>query len=504
MNIVTHKNIKLSRILWQKLYQLIIVRLEGKLINTQKYRDDILALVEDGIGGVIVFGAQITPLKEFIKEIQAAAEIPLIVASDIERGVGQQVQGANHFPGQMALCAALSSGSNEDIALLHDTIDAIICEAIDIGINMPLIPVMDVNLNPSNPIICTRAFSDDPAVVSWYGCQIIERIEKAFLISTAKHFPGHGDTAVDSHITLPIINKSIKQLEGVELVPFKAAIKQGVSAIMAGHLSIPDIDDMPASISKNALTGLLRQGLGFEGLIITDALNMDALNGIGGLPVRCLNAGADIILHPLDAHKTVKELFGAINNGVLTEDVVDRALFRILKVKEKFKYIQPKPLDIQRHATLSNYISGRSITLVNGHHTGFLTKNANLILVGEGEHYEKTLLRGYFNKIYTIADILDQQPLPNEVIVCAVFTSVSAWKGSSGLSDEHIKIIKSLLQNSKSSMVISFGSPYILNSFKEADSLVAAYEPSQGAQIAVIECLKGNITPQGTLPIRLS
>src|SRR5208283_1144494 len=177
--------------------------------------------------------------------------------------------------------------------LLEDALKCVTDEAIDNGINLPLIPVMDVNQEPDNPIICTRAFSDDTETVSWFGSEYIRALEQAGLMSCAKHFPGHGDTVVDSHIALPVIKKTREDLKGIDLVPFIKAIKAGVSSIMVGHLAVPSLDDVPASLSRKIMYGLLREELGFNGLILTDALDMHALSGTSDVPVKCINAGAD-------------------------------------------------------------------------------------------------------------------------------------------------------------------------------------------------------------------
>ena len=176
----------------KKLYQLIISRLNGHHIHSETYRERILDLVRKGIGGFIVFGGERDGVSAFIDEIKSLTEIPLFIASDIERGVGQQIKGCTNFPSQMAIAAAVDKNNPEDVVLLRDAVRAVALEAIDAGINMPLIPVLDINSNPDNPIICTRAFSDNAADVSWFGAEYIKALEEAGLISCAKHFPGHG------------------------------------------------------------------------------------------------------------------------------------------------------------------------------------------------------------------------------------------------------------------------------------------------------------------------
>ena len=299
----------------QKLYQLIINRLDGDKLSSVSYRERAIALVNKGIGGFILFGGKKDETKSFIDKLQSLSEIPLFIASDIERGVGQQIGEATGFPSQMSVAAAINKNNADDVELLKNAINAIAQESIDIGINMPLIPVLDVNRNPDNPIICTRAFSDDPEEVAWFGKTYVTVLEKAGVLSCAKHFPGHGDTSIDSHIELPVISKSLKELVDIDILPFVEAVTAGVSSIMVGHLSIPAIDTLPATISIKIITNLLRKELSYEGLVLTDALNMSALNKEKHVSAQCINAGVDILLHPANADSTVKELLQAIDSG---------------------------------------------------------------------------------------------------------------------------------------------------------------------------------------------
>lgn len=482
----------------KKLYQLIISRLDGDNIQSRDYQEKIIRLTEKGIGGFIVFGGEIDEIKSFIGKIQSIAEIPLFIASDIERGVGQQIKGATNFPCQMAVAAAIEKNRPEDILLLNIIIQAIIDEAADIGINMPLIPVMDANQNPDNPIICTRAFSDNPKTVSWFGLHYIKLIEDLGLISCPKHFPGHGDTAVDSHISLPVISKSRDDLMKTDLMPFIKSIEAGAGSIMIGHLKVPALDSKPASLSKKIITDLLKKELGFNGLIITDALNMSALKDFGNVPVECIKAGVDILLHPVDADMTAKELLSAIEFREISEGQIDSALERIIKAKERFSNIKKPDINYKAHAFISEQISDMSITLVKSS-PGILPisndKNAHIVFAGDSDIYKSSLLKNHFNT--------ELQTLNSELLIAAIFTSVAAWKGSSGISDEERQRIIKLIKQAKSSIVISFGSPYILRHFKEADMLIAAYEPSEQAQDAVIKCLKGEIEFQGNLPVKI-
>jgi beta-N-acetylhexosaminidase len=495
----------------KKLYQLIISRLDGEGILLGSYQEKIFKLVRKGIGGFIIFGGKKEDVRYFIDRIQSISEIPLFIASDIEQGVGQQIQGNTIFPRQMAVAAAIDRNRPEDVSILRDAIKAIADEARYIGINMPLIPVLDVNRNPDNPIICTRAFSDNPKDVTWFGSEYIRIIESSGLISCAKHFPGHGDTALDSHILLPVINKSYEDLMNVDILPFQKAINTGVSSIMIGHLSIPSIDYEPASISKKMITNILRTELGFEGVILTDALNMNALKNIEDVPVKCIKAGADILLHPVDVDLTVEELLYAVESKELTEEQIDAAVTRILKTKVKVRgELKGVGVDYQRHEILSSQVTDMSITLVKNT-PGLLPildeNKIHIVLAGDDKFFESSLFRSYFkNASIPSHHILEKETkggFSDKIAIFAIFTSIAAWKGSSGIDDDEKNRINELIRNAKNSIVISFGSPYVLRHFQEADVLIAAYEPTEMAQKAVLKCLIGEMDFKGRLPVRL-
>lgn len=490
--------------LGKKIYQLIISRLDGEKIPEASYQDNIVKLAEKGIGGFIIFGGRKEETRSFINKIQEVSEIPLFVASDIERGVGQQIQGTTQFPCQMAVSAAIDRSNPDDVRILKTFIKALADEAKDVGINMPLIPVLDVNRDPDNPIICTRAFSDDPECVSWFGSEYITELEGAGLISCAKHFPGHGDTSTDSHILMPVISKSYKDLLNADLVPFQEAIKAGASSIMIGHLSIPDIDTKPASLSKKMITDVLREELGFDGLVLTDALIMSALDNIDNVPLQCIEAGADILLHPADPDVTVKELISAAESKRIIEERIENAFKRIIRIKTGLHGAMKYDIDYRGNTSLSSQITDRSISLIKNT-SGKLQvadySKVHLIFAGDGELFRSSALSKYFTHISTIDDEIEFE---NRYPVFAIFTSVAAWKGSSGISESEKERIRQLIKKARRSMVISFGSPYVLRHFKEAHILIAAYEATEQAQEAVIKCLTGRMDFRGRIPVNLN
>jgi len=488
----------------KKVYQLIISRLNGDDIHSQTYEEKIVTLVEKAIGGFVVFGGRRNEVKAFIKRLQSISEIPLFIASDIECGVGQQIKDATLFPCQMAMAAAIDKNIPKDVILLHSAIKAIAQESIDVGINMPLLPVLDVNRDPDNPIICTRAFSDNPEEVAWLGSLYIRELEESGLLSCAKHFPGHGDSCIDSHLSLPIITKPLEDLITIDVMPFSEAIKAGVSSIMVGHLSIPAIDSKPASLSRRVVTDLLRKELGFDGLVLTDALNMKALKGIENVATECIRAGADIVLHPLDADLSAKELLSAVESKGINEEQIDVAVRRILKTKVRIQNATRPEVNYHMHELLSSQITDMSISLVK-HTAGLLPiskeNEIHVVFAGEEKLYQSSPLKTYFRNISTVTET---EELKNKIALFGIFTSVVAWEGSSRIDDHEKNRINALIRKCKNSLVVSFGNPYILRHFKEADILIAAYGATEKAQKAVLNCLEGTIGFKGRLPVTLT
>ncbi len=303
----------------------------------------------------------------------------------------------------MAVAAAINRDDPADVRLLTKMVQAIADEAAYCGINMPYIPVLDVNKNPDNPVVCTRAFSDDPEVVAWLGTRYIRVLEEAGLVSCAKYFPGHGDTMTDMHAGLPVVEKLYQELLETDVMPYRHAIVDGLSSVMVGHLNIFAIDGKPASMSVNVVTGLLRYKLGFGGLVQTDALNIGALRAFGSVPATCLNAGVDLIVNPENVEETVRELIEAVRNGEIEKERIEIALSRIERAKSKIRCAKDRPLDgaaavidYEKHRLLSRRITEKSITLVKGT-PGFIGVGSKdtitVVLAGDDRYFASSPLR---------------------------------------------------------------------------------------------------------------
>ncbi len=467
-------------------YRFIIPRLNADEIR--KNFSHYLFLVRKGVAGFIVFGGQIEELREYIKKLQEEAELPLVIASDLEQGLGQQVKGGTLFPPAMALASAIRKSPEFNVqgsspGLLGDVFKAFALEAGYAGINTILAPVLDINTNRRNPIISVRAFGEESDTVSFFGCEMIRTIQTHEIAACGKHFPGHGDTETDSHIMLPTIKRDLDHLRKNELQPFKRAIEAGVRMIMLGHLSVPAIDPsgIPVSLSEKAVK-ILREEMGYKGLLITDALNMGGLGGYSEeeAAFTALNAGVDIILHPTDPEKTASYLKG--KNVFFDADRLER--FR----KGLISMPTPDRPDFDGHGRLSSKLAGEAIR-TSGHFriTGrpFLIilnddendpsrnpvsrgempeeRNDDLFPPEKGRAFAERLkeyLPGLESRFVSHASGSREITLPDEAcVIVAIFCETKAWKGgASGWL--HDKIAS--LENS-ADLFISFGSPYLLD-----------------------------------------
>lgn len=495
----------------QKIGQLIFPRLEGNSLSDNEYFNSRLSLIDAGIGGFILFGGKIPETPIAIKRLQEKAKTPLLITSDIERGLGQQLAGGTRFLNQWGVAEAIDLENPEDVKLLHEMLNAVREECIAAGIHAVFSPVADVNVNPDNPIISTRSFGEDSEKVSWFVKEYVKGLQSADcrggsvtrpgrgsaspLQSCAKHFPGHGDTAVDSHTSLPVINANRERLERVELPPFKAAIDAGAAMIMVGHLRLPALepDPIPATFSRRVVTNLLRGEMGFKGLVVTDALDMGALKAIcdeGEAAVRALIAGCDILLHPSEPLKVLDAVIDAVKKGRLSEERIAEAFGRIMDIK--------KGLDVKAHGNaplpenpqLANKIAGKAVKFRKGRGINQSDSIACLIIDDDGDgSVANPFLNGMKERIPDFRIVSSPSAIKNnDTVVIPIFSKVSAWKGSSGLSIGSYDRIKKNLEKAGRSVIISFGSPYMLNNI-DADTLVDAFDPADFMQKVVVERL---------------
>jgi beta-glucosidase len=451
-----------------------------------------------GVGGVILVGGSAAELALRTQKLQSWANIPLLISADIEEGVGQRFSSATWFAPPMALSAIFRK--NAPLAWDYaEQMGAITAqEALAIGINWVLAPVMDVNNNPDNPVINVRAFGETPEEVSQLACAFIRGAGKYPVLTTAKHFPGHGDTATDSHLDLPVIPHTPERLAEVELLPFQAGIVAGVDTVMSAHLLIPSWDtEKPATLSKKILTNQLRETLGFSGLIVTDALVMGAIAnryGVNEAPVMATEAGADILLMPVDPEGAIAAVCAAVESGRISAERIHASVQRIWQAKSKIAATVTNPIDLtlelsQPHAiSVANEILQQSQII----HGSLPLDSEKLI---NAKFYNKASLSDLRNLIvvdnlftcdfftstspaisiptqhgYTtyFSDCHSQAPHPlngDRATLLQLFIRGNPFRGSAGLNQAAQEWVEKLLGSGDLQALVVYGSPYVAEKF---------------------------------------
>jgi beta-N-acetylhexosaminidase len=524
----------LSRLtLEEKAAQVIGVRVFGLYKNPRS--SDVRRLMAEvqrlKVGSVVVFDSEVESVPRVLNELQAAAPTPLLVAADLERGLAQRIRrGVVPLPDAMAIGATRS----EDAARFAGEVTA--REARAVGIHWAFAPVADVNSNPANPIVNVRSFGEDPEVVGRLTAAFVRGAREGGLLTTVKHFPGHGDTSVDSHLQLATLTADRDRLRSVELLPFRQAILAGVDAVMLGHIAAAALDatGTPASLS-GPMVRVLREEMGFGGLIVTDAMEMQGVRAAwtGEAAVRAVQAGADVVLLPPDPEVAVKALVRAVQEGGLSEARLDTAVRRILEAKEglgldRRRDVDPaaigksvdRPEDVERALGVAR----QSITVVRneGHvlplHAEGPLRILHLVLSSdvrndaiqgfpEEELAERRVRTDTVNlwpevSEETAAHLLAVAPDYTHV-VASCFIRVRARKGSVDMAESHARLLRSLMALGKPVVVVSFGSPYLLRQIPEATAYVCAYGASESSQRAAVQALFGEYAVGGTLPVTL-
>ncbi|MBN1270739.1 MAG: glycoside hydrolase family 3 C-terminal domain-containing protein [Candidatus Aminicenantes bacterium] len=526
------KNLK-RMTLEEKAGQLIFCRYNGLFFNRESSKfKELEELIKDvKIGGLILFLGDIYEAAYLTNTLQSMADVPLLIASDLERGLGQQLDGAVVFPPLMALGAA---GSEE---MAYDMGAVTAREARAVGIHMTYAPVADVNINPENPIINVRSVGESPELVGRLVCPFIRGCQENGLIATAKHFPGHGDTDLDSHTVLPTVYADRDRLEKVELYPFKKAIDAGVMAVMTAHIHLPALDptpSLPATLSPVILTKLLRQKMGFKGLIVTDALEMGGVTTLyspGEAAVKAVAAGVDCLLLPPEIPDVVKTLVGAVREGKLSEGRLDESVRRILTAKAKLglhksRLVDETSLDTviaaPEHVQKAEALFEASLTLVKN--------EGNVLPVGKdgkifvfslssdpGDYYagrpfiqelEKHCpqVESFFADKFTGEEYLKEaeESMRNaDAVVFTLFSRVRSQKGTVGLEERHITMINRAVEAGIPAIAVSFGSPYFIRCFPEINAYLCAYRYYEAAQKAAARAVLGMADIKGKLPVSI-
>jgi beta-glucosidase-like glycosyl hydrolase/CubicO group peptidase (beta-lactamase class C family) len=475
--------------------------------------------------------SQVYPTAVLVNTLQSHAKVPLLIAADFERGTAMRIDEGTSFPHAMAVAA---TGRPED-AYTMGKITAL--EAKAAGVPWIFAPDADVNSNPANPIINTRSFGEDPARVSEFVAAFVRGVEENGGLSTAKHFPGHGDTSTDSHLDLPTVTSDRAHLDRVELAPFRAAIAAGASTIMTGHLAVPALEpdtDIPATMSPKITTELLRGQMGFDGLVVTDALEMGGITvryPPGEAAVRSFLAGADVLLVPPVLDAALEAVRDAVASGRIPMSRLDQAVTRVLRAKAKLGLNKSKLVDLD--ALARNFdrpefdraaldIADRGVTLLrDDQHMLPLdaTRPTRVLLVaisGDNDPYPagnlENEIRWRVDSLSTVRMdtrfvLADTAKLPSpgtyDVAIAAIFVRVADSKGSVGLPDDEVAVVNRLLAAGKPVIVACFGSPYLVERFPAAKTWVAAFSTADVAQRAVGRALFGQVPIGGRPPVNV-
>ena len=522
-----------SMTLYDKCAQIFMPAVFGKTLDQQsKEFQFALEMVKiHGIGGVVISTGDVEETASMIAELQKNSKIPLLVSADFENGIGMRMKASNTFPHNMAL----GSTYNPDFA--YETGKATAIEALMLGVNINLAPVADVNSNPENPVINLRSFSEDKDVVTEFCLSFVEGSLEGGVVPIAKHFPGHGNTKTDSHIDMPVIKGSKEILMENELKPFISLIENKVPAIMTGHLNVPAFESdnkIPASLSYNIITKLLKEQLGFKGLIMTDALDMKAVTNYYSNSEACVmafKAGNDILLMPPSIRDGITSIYDAVKSGKISEERLNESVKKILTLKRWLKldtknYKQetdlPKRIRLEEHYHLSKIIAENSITIVKA--------DKELLPIDSSKYLKmfivditnrKNIKDSHFSQIvhesfsvyshisltsesnssdYKLA--LDIAKDSDFIIVPAYFYIRSGVNGKT-VSDVQFNFFRDFLALGKKVLIISFESPYLLSNFPDADNYICAFSDSKASQRAVLNVLNGTLVAKGKLPVSI-
>ncbi|MDI3477130.1 MAG: beta-N-acetylhexosaminidase [Thermoanaerobacterium sp.] len=501
------------------------------------YDDHVEKLVSEyKIGNIILFSRNVKgkeQLQNLCNNIQMNiikhTGIPALVAIDQEGGMVTRIyKDATYLPGNMAIAATNEVENAYKIGEIAGK------ELRALGININFAPVLDINNNLSNPVIGVRSYGENPEKVAEFGINYIKGLQKENVIATAKHFPGHGDTSVDSHLDLPLVSYNKERLYRIELYPFKKAIENGVEAIMTAHILFSALEEnkLPATLSHNILTNILRKELRFNGLIITDCMEMNAIAkyfGTAKAAAMAIKAGADIVLvsHTkklqIEAFNEIKE---AVLRGEISIERIDESVERIIQLKEKYKLFEnPYPdenkiktiVGCKEHQEIAKNISLNSITIVKDENNLLPIRKQKILAVSpetvpisgvddtlmDKVSFAKAFVQKFggvektipVNPDEDLINTIREEAKDKEIVV------VGAYNAS--LNEGQVRLVNSLLEVNKNIIVVALRNPYDLLEFEDVPTYVCTYEYTPLSVESVLEVLSGNYVPKGELPVSL-
>ncbi|MGH7606165.1 MAG: glycoside hydrolase family 3 protein [Gemmatimonadales bacterium] len=516
----------------QKIGQLVIPWLLGNYtaLDDSAFQTAVRWVDSLEIGGIIISTGSPFDIAAKLNALQRRSRLPLLISADLEWGAAMRVVGATGFPTVMA---AGATGEERD-AYTIGRVAAL--EGRAVGIHVNFAPDADVNNNPLNPIINVRSFGEDPQAVAAMVRAYVRGLQEHGMLATLKHFPGHGDTDLDSHIGLPTISADYARLDTLELIPFRAGIDAGAAIVMSAHIAFPALtgSDDPGTLSAAVLTGLLRDSLGFEGLVVTDALMMGAIvakYGAGEATVRAFTAGSDLLLMPADPDSAINAMLAAVASGRISRARLNASVRRVIAVKRRLGLFARRtvPLDSIMHVVgarrfqeLADDIAVRALTLVRdsgGALAGLRAARGRRAFIAYG--YEdnpsaavrvvEALQRGgdtvsYF-RLWPMSGPLSYDSARAVIarapaVVFAASVRPSAWRGNIALPDSLARLIMAT-DSVKPTVLVSLGSPYLLNQVPTVKSYLLGWSGTRAAERAIARALLGWSPIRGTLPIRI-
>jgi len=505
---------------------------------------------EEHVGGFVWFSANVYETAMLNKRLQAASKIPLLISADLESGIGMRMADTTYWPPAMAVAAT------GDPSFAERQGKATAIEAKALGINHILAPVADVNIDPDNSVINTRSYGEDPKDVARYVAAFVRGVRSEGVLATAKHFPGHGDTKVDSHRALPVLDVTRKRLDEVELVPFRAAIDAGVDSVMIGHLAVPALDptpapvrtdnvrenryadineapknaSLPATLSHAMIEGLLRKDLGFRGLVVTDAFDMGGLTehfDAGEAAVRAIEAGEDQILMPANADAAIAAVKAAVKSGRIPMSRIDESVKRILEAKSRVSHSVAdsdeifRIVDSDASRDLANDIATKALTLLRLEDGALPLKKESRVLelvisdfsessnpLAEMDRDLRKRLANAPQVVLIDAHTCDTTAAIDaaknaDVVLIALAVRARSGAGRIAVPEPARKTIELLAAMPVRKIGISFGTPYLLREVPSLPTYICAYGPQPILQAAVNRALFGETKFTGHLPVTI-
>ena len=533
-----------SMTLREKVAQLIWPSVFGDYVSADspQWRRLTQYVQQEKVGGFTISVGSPIEVAAKLNALQAMSRVPLLVGADLEAGAGFRARGGYFVPNAIDLGGAvvfppeMALGATRDTVLAYEQGRLTAEEGRALGIHIAYAPVLDVNNNPANPVINTRSYSEDPGLAARMGVAFIRGLQDHGMIATGKHFPGHGDTGVNSHLALPVVTVSRSRLDTVELVPFRAAVNSGVGAIMSFHGAMPALDSsgVPGTLSQKVVTGLLRGEMGFRGIIISDAMDMRGVLdqfGADEAAKRAISAGIDVLIQPLDVSKTIDAVIAGITEGRYTEARVDSSVRRVLETKRKLGLVQNKLVDLNAlrlsvgdsaNVQVARSAAEKSITLVRDslHQVPLLDAAKNVLSITIARRADLSAgnafnaeLRTRLPKLRTEFTATEDASLNYPRLLAAADSAdvviVGSYVGQSwdaltaSAPEAFTNFVQTLVSRGRRPIVVAFGNPYLLQQLPWIGTYLVAWGGFPVSQAAAARALTGVAPITGKLPISI-